>query len=345
MPERRALITGVSGQDGAYLAEHLLSRGYCVFGGFRRGGTRKIWRLDELDVTKQISLVELEITEFQNVLAVIQDVKPDMIFNLASQSFVADSFKYPAFTTSVNALGALNVLEAMRLAAPDADFFQASTSEMFGDPTGKALNENAAFHPRNPYAISKVYAHHMVRNYRETYGLKCRSGILFNHESPMRGREFVTRKITYNMARLKLEGGDPIPLGNLGAARDWGAAKDYVVAMERIVHSDTPEDFVIGTGVLTTVRDFLSMAAREVGFDPVFEGEGGEEICIDRGSGLTIAVVREKYFREHDTGALYGDASRLKTKLNWTPQTDVETLIADMVGADIDRMREGVTNV
>lgn len=345
MPERRALITGVTGQDGAYLAQRLISENIKVFGGFRRGGSRKIWRLEEFELIDKLSLVELEVTEFQNVFAVIQEVQPDLVFNLASQSFVADSFKYPAYTTSVNALGALNVLEAVRIAAPSASLFQASTSEMFGEPVNGPLNERTPFHPKNPYAISKVYAHHMVQNYRETYGLKCCSGVLFNHESPLRGREFVTRKITFNVARLKVEGGDPMPLGNLDAARDWGAAGDYVDAMVRMVKSDRPEDFLVCTGVLTTVRDFLGMAAATAGFDPIFEGEGIDEECLDRKSGKSIAVVREKYYRSHDTRALPGDPSHIRRQLGWSPETDLENLVKEMVRVDIDRWREGVINV
>ena len=345
MSRRQVLITGSTGQDGAYLAEHLLENECDVFCGFRRGGSHKVWRLEALNVINRVKMVELEVTEFHNVLEVIQDIRPDTVFHLAAQSFVLDSYKYPALTTNVNAIGTLNVLEALRIAAPDAHLFNASTSELYGARTNTKVNEDTPFDPRNPYSISKLHAHLLVRNYREKYGMKCSSGILFNHESPLRGREFVTRKITFNMARLNVKEGSPVSLGNLNATRDWGAAKDYIKAMDSMSLQNDPQDYVIASGVGTTVRDFLVTAAACAGFELEFEGEGFDEVGSDRKTGKQLVVIDKNHYRLNDSNSILGDAARIKQATGWSPETDLESLIEEMVAVDIERWKHGDIHV
>lgn len=343
---RTALILGVTGQDGAYLAKQLLDDGWTVFGGFRRGASSKIWRLNFLGVTKRIALVECQINDLQNVIDVMQRTKPDRVYHLAGESFVADSFKYPRVTLESNALGVLNILEAMRMVAPDARLVCASSSEIFsGCREATVVNENSSFHPTNPYGISKVAALHLVRLFRESHGLYACSAIFFNHESPLRGREYVVRKIAYNMARLAVQGGEPFNLGNLDASRDWGSADDYMRAMRAMLELPQAEDLVVATGALTKVRDILRIAADVVGFVPVFENAGVDEICRDEKSGRIIARVAQKYFRPHDTPALAGDASRLIELTGWRQSQSIQSIISDMVAADIERWKNGITNV
>lgn len=347
VPEPKvALVTGVTGQDGAHLARRLLDEGWTVYGGFRRGSSNKTWRINFLQIRDRVKLVECQLNELQNIIEVIQTVKPSQIYNLAGESFVADSFKYPGVTFEVNTLGTLNVLEAMRLVAPEAHLFCASSSEIF-EPlqSDRLLDETAVCAPSNPYGISKLAGQHLVRLYRERYGLYACSGILFNHEGPLRGREYVTRKIAFNIARLKVQGGPPMELGDLNAARDWGAAEDYVGAMQLMLKLSQPEDLVIATGRLTTVRDFLSAVACAAGFDPVFENEGMQEVCTDRRSGMMLARVSSRYFRRHDTRPMSGDSSRLRKLTGWAGSRPVEKLIEQMVNADIERWKQGVTNV
>jgi len=341
-----AFITGVTGQDGAHLAHRLIEDGWQVYGGFRRGSSNKTWRLDHLSITRKVQLVECQLNEMQNLIEILQKTKPAEIYNLAGESFVADSFKYPGVNFEVNTIGALNVLEAMRLVAPEARLFCASSSEVFrSSPDGRPLDERSECRPANPYGISKLAALHLVRLYRERYGLYACSGMLFNHEGPLRGREYVTRKIAFNISRLRVQGGPPLQLGDLNGARDWGAADDYVRAMRAMLSLDEPRDLVIATGKLHTVRDFLRTAARAAGFDPVFENEGADETCIDRASGKTLAQVSEKYFRVHGTPPLAGNALQLLSLTGWTGSRSIEKLVEEMVAADINRWETGVTNV
>ena len=271
---------------------------------------------------------------------------PDEIYHLAGHSMVADSFKHPGVTIQANTLGMLNVLEAVRLTAPKARLFFASSSEVFGEcPPGTRLNEGSPQRPSNPYGVSKLAAQHLVRLYRETYGLFACSGMLFNHEGPVRARQFVTRKIVYNMVRLKNAGGKPMQMGEMDSARDWGAAEDYVKAMTLMLAADLPEDMVVATGRLTTARDFLRIAAEAVGFQPVFEGFGLDEVCTDAQTGLELARVSDKYLRRHPTPPLVGDASRLEALTGWQPEKGIEDIIMDMIGADQARFEEGITNV
>lgn len=342
---KTALITGVTGQDGAYLAAQLLAEGWKVYGGHRRCSSGTVWRLEYLGITSQVSLTECQITEAQNLIQVVQEIQPSHIFHLAGESFVADSFKYPGLTTDVNIHGAINVLEAVRLVSPATRVFCASSSEIFGtsDDGTSTVNETSEFKPVNPYAISKLAAFNFVRLYRKRYGMYACSGILFNHESPLRSRSFVTRKITFNLARLKVQGGPAIELGNLNSARDWGSASDYVTAMRLMSAIERPTDLIIATGRVATVRDFFRKAAIAAGFAPVFEGEGIDEVCVDHNSNLLLARVSEKYFRPLDTPPLVGDVTQIKKLTGWNSSQTMENLINEMVAADVDRWKSGFT--
>lgn len=346
MPNKKALILGATGQDGAHIAAHLVKEGWEVYGGFRRGSANKVWRLEQLDLLGKVKLVNINVDEPYNLIEIFKQVMPDHIYHFAGESFVADSFIHPVTTLEANTLGTLHVLEAMRLTVPEARLFFASSSEVFGGvPQGVLLSESSPLIPINPYGISKMTAQHLVRMYRETYGLFAAAGILFNHESSLRARSFVTRKITYNLARLKIHGGAAVELGQFGAARDWGSAEDYTKAMTHVLALEEPDDFVFATGKLTSVRDFFSVAASAAGFDPVFEGSGVEEVCIDKTSGLPLAHVSERYFRPHDTSARAGDATKLKLRTGWQGSRDIAGIAQEMIQADINRREKGITNV
>jgi GDPmannose 4,6-dehydratase len=316
----KVLITGISGQDGAFLARSLLNRGDEVWGAMRRGSTSKTGRLKELGIRDKIKFCTLEVTEFANVQNILNEIQPEMIFNLAAQSFVADSFQFPHYTSDVNYMGVLNILEAMRLLKLDAKLYQASTSEMYGDVLEKPQTEKTPFNPLSPYAVSKLAAHSLVVNYRQAYNMFATSGILFNHESELRGYEFVTRKITSWLARIKLQNAEAMPLGNLSSVRDWGYAPEYTDMMVKMLDHDQPDDFVISTNTEYTVRDFLFLAAEEFGFDLHSEGEGLEEKCYDRKTGKLIAYVDPNYFRASDVVYLRGDNSKAQEILGWKPE-------------------------
>lgn len=343
---KKALIIGATGQDGAYLAKHLLDDGWEVHCGFRRGSASKTWRLQELNILEQVELVNINIDEPFNLNDVLKSLQPEQIYHLAGESFVADSFLHPVTTIQANTMGTLNLLEAIRHTVPEAKLFFASSSEVFGPAhVGHTLNENSLIRPANPYGISKMTAQELVRMYRDTYSLYATVGIMFNHESPLRGRNFVTRKLSFNLARLKVTDGEPVELGAFSSARDWGSAEDYTKAMVDLLCLDEPEDYVFATGKLTTVRDFLSSAAVAAGFDPLFEGVAMHEKCIDKTSGRLIAQVSERYFRAHDTSARAGDASKLKQQIQWQGSRTVEKIATEMVIADIERRIKGITNV
>ncbi|MHA7773335.1 GDP-mannose 4,6-dehydratase [Roseibium sp. M-1] len=316
----KVLITGITGQDGAFLARALLERGDEVWGAMRRGSTSKTGRLKELGILDKVKFCTLEITEYSNVQYVLNEVRPDLIFNLAAQSFVADSFHFPQYTSDVNYMGVMNILESLRLLKLDAKLYQASTSEMYGDVLEKPQSEKTPFNPLSPYAVSKLAAHSLVVNYRQAYNMFATSGILFNHESELRGYEFVTRKITSWLARIKLQNADAMPLGNLSSVRDWGYAPEYTDMMIKMLDHDKPDDFVISTNTEYTVREFLFMAAAEVGFDLHSEGEGAEEKCYDRKTGRLIAYVDPRYFRASDVVYLRGDNSKAEETLGWKPK-------------------------
>ena len=334
--KNKVLITGVTGQDGSYLAEHLLNKGYEVYGAIRRGSTYKFGRLDFLGIVKKVKILSLEITEFSNVFNVLRDLKPNYIYNLAAQSFVEESFRHPALTSNINYMGVLNFLEAIRILNLDCSFYQASTSEMYGDVVEKPQTEKTPFNPMSPYGVSKCAAHQLVKNYRVAYDMRCASGILFNHESPLRGREFVTRKITYQIAEMKRGRDLPIQLGNLSSVRDWGYAPDFILAMELIINAKKMDDFVVGTNEIATVREFFKKSAEVAGFEPVFEGEGIDEICLDKKSGKILCEVNKSYFRPSDVIYLRGDYSAIKKSLGWSPNSLWEEIAEKMTVSDID---------
>ena len=344
--DKVAFITGVTGQDGAHLAELLIRDGWKVYGGFRRGSSNKTWRLEALGIDKKVNLIECQLSELQNIVEIFQTIRPYHIYNLAGESFVADSFKYPGVALEVNTIGTLNILEAARLILPDSRLFFASSSEIFSRSKAiTACHEDTPCVPLNPYGISKLAAQNFVNLYRQRYGLFACSGILFNHEGPLRGRQFVTRKITFNLARLAVKGGPPIDLGNVNSARDWGSAADYVKAMRAMLNQPAPRDMVIASGKLTSVRDFFRIAAIAAGFDPLFDGDGVTEECIDRNTGVKLCQVSDKYFRPFDTSPIYGDPSMIERETGWRRSIDLESMITDMVQQDINRWHQGVTNV
>lgn len=321
---RRALITGITGQDGAYLSQFLLGKGYEVHGLLRRSASADVIdsRLIWLGIQDDVRLHDGDLVDLSSLVKILQEVAPQEIYNLASQSFVKSSWQQPYLTGVVTGLGATNMLEAMRIACPDARFYQASSSEMFGLAQQPRQSETTPFYPRSPYAASKLYAHWMTVNYRESFGLHTSSGILFNHESPLRGIEFVTRKITHAVARIKLGLQERLSLGNLDAKRDWGHARDYVKAMWLILQQDEPEDFVIATGQTRSVREFCSLAFSYAGLDPA------DHIEID-----------PRFFRPAEVEVLLGDASKARTKLGWEPATTFDELVHEMVDADIRRAK------
>ena len=334
-----ALITGVTGQDGAFLAKTLVEAGVRVFGGVRRGSSPKNDRLRRLGVFDKITFVPLEITEFSNVMQVLSDVRPNYIYNLAAQSFVVDSFRHPIITTQINYIGVLNLLESTRILKLGAKIFQPSSSEMYGSGTGNLIDAESKFDPLNPYALSKHSAHAAMRIYRKVHDISALSAVLFNHESELRGPEFVTRKITMKLAQLKVGDEHALQLGNLSAERDWGYAHDYVKAMKLISENEVYDDFIVATGKLHSVRQFLTLAASSLGFNPEFEGEGLSEKCFDRKSGLLLCEVKKDFFRHHDTKALRGDYSKIRERLGWSPTTPFEVMVEKMASSDLDLIR------
>lgn len=342
---RTALVTGVTGQDGAYLALCLLEKGYTVFGAFRRTSSVNFWRLQELGIDQhpRLRLVEFDLTDQGGALALLNRAQPDEVYNLAAQSFVGVSFEQPATTAQITGLGALYLLEAIRLVNPKIRFYQASTSEMFGKVQAIPQCEATPFYPRSPYGVAKLYAHWMTVNYRESYGIFGSSGILFNHESPLRGREFVTRKITDAVARIALGRQEVLELGNLDAQRDWGFAQEYVEGMWRMLQVDVPDTFVLATGRTVAVREFVRMAFAAVGVVLEFRGEGASEVGVDVASGLVRVRVNPAFYRPAEVDLLVGDPARARAVLGWQAQTPLEDLCRMMVEADLRRQRAGVS--
>lgn len=341
-----ALILGVTGQDGSLLAAQLIARGWRVVGGFRRGNRSKLWRLDALGITDRVELVDINLADSGRLFEVVRAIAPAHLYHFAGESFVASSFESPRSVLEANTGGTLNVLEALRLGSPETRMFFASSSEIFGTlPAAKALNENSPVSPSNPYAVSKLAAQQFLDIYRGYHGLFTVTGILFNHESEFRARNFVTRKITYNIARLALEGGEPMRLGNFGSARDWGAARDYVGFMPDLLAQDNAENYVVATGRAATVREFLALSAACAGFAPEFDGDGIHERCVDRVSGQILAEVDSRYFRRIETRCHIGDASRLRRHLPKVRFTPLEELVATMTEADIARRKKGNVHV
>lgn len=340
---KTALITGISGQDGAYLAELLLQKGYKVYGTYRRTSSVNFWRIEELGIQAHpnLHLVEYDLTDLGSTLALVSKTQPDEIYNLAAQSFVGVSFEQPTTTAQITGVGALNVLEAIRLLNPKIRFYQASTSEMFGKVQAVPQVEDTPFYPRSPYGVAKLYAHWITVNYRESYDIFGSSGILFNHESPLRGREFVTRKITDSVAKIKLGQLDCLELGNLDAKRDWGFAKEYVEGMWRMLQVDEPDTYVLATNRTETVRDFVSMAFKGAGIDVEFKGKDLEETAVDVASGKTVMRINPRFHRPAEVDLLIGNPAKAKAKLGWEPKTTLEELCQMMVKADLARNERG----
>ena len=336
---KRAIITGITGQDGAYLTKLLLEKGYEVYGAFRRTADLHLDKLRFLGVDDKINFIPMELLEFTNIYRAIEKVQPDEIYNLGAQSFVALSFDQPIFTADVTAVGPLRVLEAIRTINPKIKFYQASSSEMFGRVKVIPQNENTPFYPRSPYAVSKLFGHWITVNYRESYGIFACSGILFNHESPLRGLEFVTRKITYGLARVKYGLQDKIILGNLEAKRDWGYAPEYVEGMWLMLQQSEPDDYVIATGETHSVREFVEKAADVAGFDIQWEGEGVNTKGIDKKSGKEIVAVSPEFYRPAEVDILMGDSKKAMEKLGWKPMTNFVELVRIMVEADLKRVK------
>ncbi len=339
---KRAFITGVTGQDGAYLAEFLLEKGYEVHGLKRRASSFNTDRVDHLyqDPHEQDVRFKLhygDLTDSTNLIRIIQEIQPDEIYNLAAQSHVAVSFETPEYTANSDALGTLRLLEAIRILGLEKKtrFYQASTSELFGQVQETPQTEKTPFYPRSPYACAKLYSYWICVNYREAYDMYTCNGILFNHESPVRGETFVTRKITRALARIKLGLQEDMYLGNLSAKRDWGHARDYVKMQWLMLQQETPEDFVIATGVQHSVRDFVNIAASEMGMEMEWQGEGLDETGIEKKTGKTIVRVDARYFRPTEVETLLGDPSNAKNKLGWVPEVTFEELVREMVVADL----------
>jgi GDPmannose 4,6-dehydratase len=342
---KKALITGITGQDGAYLAELLLNKGYTVVGTFRRVVTTNFWRIEELGIRNHpnLHLEEFDLTDMGSAIRLIQRVEPDEIYNLAAQSFVGVSFDQPSTTSQITGIGVLNLLEAIRIVNPKIRFYQASTSEMFGKVQEIPQRETTPFWPRSPYGVAKLYGHWMTINYRESYDIFGSSGILFNHESPLRGLEFVTRKITDSVAKIKQGKLDCLELGNLDAKRDWGFAKDYVEGMWRILQADEPDTYVLATNRTETVRDFVSMAFKAAGIELRFEGSDEKEIAVDTESNKTLVRISSKFYRPAEVDLLIGDPSKAKSQLGWEPKTTLEQLCTMMVEADLARNAKGMS--
>ena len=340
---KTAIVTGVTGQDGAYLAELLLGKGYTVYGTYRRTSSVNFWRIEELGIQNHPSLhlVEYDLTDLGTSIALVQKVQPDEIYNLAAQSFVGVSFDQPTTTAQITGVGALNLLEAIRLVNRKIRFYQASTSEMFGKVQAIPQVEDTPFYPRSPYGVAKLYAHWMTVNYRESYDIFGSSGILFNHESPLRGREFVTRKITDAVAKIKLGKLDVLELGNIDAKRDWGFAKEYVEGMWRMLQADQPDTFVLATNRTETVRDFVRMAFKGAGIEVDFRGQAEGETAVDAASGKTVMRINPRFYRPAEVELLIGNPERAKARLGWQPKTTLEQLCQMMVEADLRRNEAG----
>lgn len=347
---KKALITGITGQDGSYLAEFLLKKGYEVHGILRRSSSFNTGRIEHLYIDNYIEDMHNEknfylhygdITDSTNVISLIQQIKPDEIYNLAAQSHVKVSFEIPEYTANVDALGTLRILEAVHLLGLDTKIYQASTSELYGLVQEVPQSETTPFYPRSPYGVAKLYGFWITKNYREAYNIFASNGILFNHESPRRGETFVTRKITLAAARIKLDKQKKLYLGNLNAKRDWGHAKDYVQCMWLILQNEEPDDFVIATGEMHTVREFCQLAFKEVGINLYWEGEGINEKGIDKETGKVIVEVDPQYFRPTEVDQLLGNPSKAVEKLGWNPtQTPFETLVKEMVQEDLKLVKK-----
>ena len=340
---KKAIITGITGQDGAYLAELLLEKGYEVYGTYRRTSSVNFWRIEELGIEKHsnLHLIEYDLTDQANSIRMVVEIKPDEIYNLAAQSFVGVSFEQPLATAHITGLGCVHLLEAIRIVNPKIKFYQASTSEMFGEVQEIPQTEKTSFYPRSPYGAAKLYAHWMVVNYRESYNIFASSGILFNHESPLRGREFVTRKTTDSVAKIKLGKLECMELGNMDAKRDWGYAKDYVEGMYLMLQASKPDTYLLATNRTETVRDFVTMAFKGAGIEVEFKGSAEDEVAIDKATGKIVVKVNPKFYRPAEVDLLIGNPQKAKDELGWNPKCTLEELCAMMVKEDLRRNEIG----
>lgn len=343
MKNETAIVTGITGQDGAYLTQLLLTKGYKVYGTYRRTSSVNFWRIEELGITQDpnLHLVEYDLTDLSACIRLLQKTEPTEIYNLAAQSFVGVSFSHPITTAEITGIGPVYLLEAIRIVNPRIRFYQASTSEMFGQVQAIPQIETTPFYPRSPYGIAKLYAHWMTINYRESYDIFAVSGILFNHESPLRGREFVTRKITDSVARIKLGKLDVLELGNLDAKRDWGFAKEYVEGMWRMLQVDEPDTYVLATNRTETVRDFVSMAFHAADIELYWQGleQAEQGVCVE--TGKTLVRINPDFYRPAEVELLIGNPAKAKAKLGWEPKTTLEELCAMMVKSDLLRSEQG----
>ena len=340
---KRAIITGITGQDGAYLTQFLLGKGYQVTGAYRRTSSVNFWRIQELKIEyhPRLALVEHDLSDLSNCIRLLERAEPDEIYNLAAQSFVGVSFEQPIHTGEITGLGAVNMLEAIRIVNPAIRFYQASTSEMFGKVQSVPQMEATPFYPRSPYGVAKLYAHWMVVNYRESYDLFATSGILFNHESPLRGREFVTRKITDSVARIKLGQLECLELGNLDAQRDWGYARDYVEGMYLMLQAEAPDTYILATNRTQSVRDFVNMSFQAVDIPLEWSGTGEDEYAVNTHTGARVLGINPKFYRPAEVDLLIGNPAKARKILGWEANTDLEALCKMMVNADLKRIQSG----
>ena len=340
---KTAIVTGISGQDGAYLARLLLDKGYRVFGTYRRTSSVNFWRIEELAIHQhpQLELVEYDLTDLGATINLVQRAQPSEVYNLAAQSFVGVSFEQPVTTAQITAVGALHLLEAIRIVDCGIRFYQASTSEMFGRVQTVPQTEDTPFYPRSPYAVAKLYAHWMTVNYRESYGIFGVSGLLFNHESPLRGREFVTRKITDGVAKIKLGKIDCLELGNVDAKRDWGYAPEYVDGMYLMLQASEPENYVLATGRTETVRNFVTMAFAASGVRIEWRGQNEDETAVVNGTDTVVVRINPRLYRPAEVDLLIGDAAKARNQLGWAPKISLESMCEMMVEADLRRNTSG----
>ena len=324
---KSVLITGITGQDGAYLASLLLNKGYRVFGTMQKNRVVNDWRLKEMEIYDRIDLIPLDVTEHESIIDILKSIKPDECYNLAAISSILDSYKDPVKACEVTGLGVLNILEAIRIVNPEIKYYQASSSELFGLVKRSPQNEDTPFHPRSPYAVAKSFAHYITQNYREAYKLHASSGILFNHESPYRGENFVTRKITKGLAEISQNRLDCLEMGNINVQRDWGHSADYVEAMGVMLQQEKPDDYIIATGISHSIKDFINISAQTLGINLEWSGENLEEHAVNTSNGDTIIRINEKYFRLADVDIVQGDATKAREKLLWEPKSDFNSLV------------------
>lgn len=338
---KKALITGITGQDGSYLAELLLEKGYKVYGIMRRKSNVDFGNIEH--IKDKVELIYADMTDIVSLINAVRISEPDEVYNLAAQSFVATSWEQPVATADIDAMGVLNILEAIRTTKPDTKFYQASTSEMFGLVQEIPQKETTPFYPRSPYGVAKLYGHWITKNYRESYNMYTCSGILFNHESERRGLEFVTRKITDGVARIKLGVQDYLELGNLDAKRDWGHSKDYVNAMWLMLQQGTPDDYIIATGETRKVREFVELAFKHAGINIVWSGDGVHEIAKNKDTGKVVVKINPKFYRPAEVELLLGDPTKAKEKLNWKLEVSFSELVKRMIESDLIKVEKEIS--